>query len=441
LMSQRAAPKLICIGALFAVAAIVAVGCGGSDGSPAESVQPSETSIVRGSPASLPPQAGLQVLAPFPFAIDVDVTAWTGSQLLVFGTERRAGGRSVDDAAAMYEPAMGTWRTLPSDPIGPALSGASGVWTGEELVIVGVACDNRATENDELPRCFPGSVATIAYDVQAESWHRLPDPDIELPEGNEGSLGGAIGFDGRRAIFDFGDALWTFDPRRSEWAALDRAPGDPTVLCLAGEVLVSAGFVAGSLSTPDSRPSGASGVRVDVVEPGSRSWRTLPVRDAPASFSPSSSLCLEDELLLTTRNFDPVYLLDLATGALSQQPSPPLSAIQEPFFEGVPRPPDVPANTSFVDSAWTGRVAVWWNPARSFDAPIGEPKTVHAPGNAVLFDPASGVWSVTESGPPTFGLSQTKIAWADGVGYTIASEAAARPASNNVMTYRPQPVP
>jgi hypothetical protein len=438
-MSQRA-PTLIRIGALFAVGTILAVGCGGSDGSRAESVQPSETSIVRGSPASLPPQAGVQVLTPFPFAIDVDVTAWTGSQLLVFGTQRSAGGRSVHDASAAYEPATGTWRTLPSDPIGPALSGASGVWTGKELVIIGVECDNRATENDELPRCFPGSVATITYDVHAESWHRLPDPDIELPEGNEGSLGRAIGFDGRRAIFDFGDALWAFDSRRSEWAALDRAPSDSTVLCVAGTTLVSAGFVAGS-STPGGQPLDASGIRVEVLEPGSSSWRSLPMRDAPTSFSPSTWLCLEDELLLTTRSFDPVYLLDLATGEWSQQASPPLSAIQEPFFEGIPRPPDVPANTSFVDSAWTGRVVVWWNPARSFDAPIGEPQTVQAPGNAVLFDPSSGTWSPTEPGPPTFGLGQSKIAWADGVGYTIASEAAARPSSINVVTYRPEPVP
>lgn len=94
-------------------------------------------------------------------------SAWTGSELIWVG-----GGRADDDenrAGAALDPEAGTWRTLAEAPLGMNLSDA--VWTGTEVVVVGSELDrrNRATARTALAQ---------AYDPAADTWRELPPPPI-----------------------------------------------------------------------------------------------------------------------------------------------------------------------------------------------------------------------------------------------------------------------
>jgi hypothetical protein len=93
--------------------------------------------------------------------------AWTGSELIVVG-----GGDPGDPetrAAAALDPERNTWRQLPNMPI--AVSLADATWTGSEVVVVGSEMDrrNRATTRTSV---------AAAYDPGRDAWRRLPDPPV-----------------------------------------------------------------------------------------------------------------------------------------------------------------------------------------------------------------------------------------------------------------------
>lgn len=111
-----------------------------------------------------------------PFRIGDAIGAWTGREAIVVSGQ--SGGTVV---AAAYDPEANSWRRL-ADP--PLANGASAmnhaVWTGAELVVVGVA-----NEGDGV-----GAVDQVAiYNSAADTWRTGSLPSGPLP--------------------DFGDAVWT----------------------------------------------------------------------------------------------------------------------------------------------------------------------------------------------------------------------------------------
>lgn len=105
-------------------------------------------------------------------------SAWTGSELIVWGGWNGPGGgdeRFLADGAA-YQPSSRTWRALPSAP-GGGRAAAAAVWTGEEVVILG-GRDSGGVRSDGL-----------AYDPRADTWRTV----------RSGPLGSSLP----------GDAVWT----------------------------------------------------------------------------------------------------------------------------------------------------------------------------------------------------------------------------------------
>lgn len=113
-------------------------------------------------------------LAPSPLeARALAASAWTGSELLVWGGWRGTygfefAGGFFDDGAA-YDPATGEWRALPPAPI--EARAPLSVWTGSELLVWGTAL-----RVEDRPR------DGAAYDPEADSWRLIPEAPIELTD-------------------------------------------------------------------------------------------------------------------------------------------------------------------------------------------------------------------------------------------------------------------
>jgi hypothetical protein len=146
---RTAGAGILCLAAALA-------GCGGSAGGPARvtggSLPPITTvagmatsngpvgpgAAGRADPrptTTVRPAGSWRLLPRSPLsAISRPVAVWTGSEMLVYGTDY-SGGASLTRLAA-YRPATGAWRLLASPPARGEVEGiATVVWTGRELLV------------------------------------------------------------------------------------------------------------------------------------------------------------------------------------------------------------------------------------------------------------------------------------------------------------------
>jgi N-acetylneuraminic acid mutarotase len=159
-----------------------------------------------------------RALAPTPLAGDQSpLGAWTGHELVLFvGNVNPATGKPWPARlarAAAYDPATDTWRRIA--PLPAPRGGASAVWDGHEILVVGGAVGRSAAR------------VGFAYDPARNRWRRLPPMD-------SGRIGAAAVWTGRRLL------LWggttqpgsttvprhgvAYDPRTNRWSALPQAP-------------------------------------------------------------------------------------------------------------------------------------------------------------------------------------------------------------------------
>jgi hypothetical protein len=137
------------------------------------------------------------------------VSVWTGSEAVVWG-----GGRPTDDVAtggAAYDPAADAWRTIADAPVG--LNLASGVWTGEEMLVFGSLLDHRNVANTRT------SVGA-AYDPRADAWRELPPSQLS-PQATS-----AVWLGDRMLTWDYEVRSQTYDPDRNAWTDPERMPLD-----------------------------------------------------------------------------------------------------------------------------------------------------------------------------------------------------------------------
>jgi N-acetylneuraminic acid mutarotase len=198
--------------------------------------------------------------------------AWTGRELIVL-----VGGLDPDGKpwparlarAAAYNPVTNTWRRLAPLPV--PRDGASALWDGRELLVVGGAGPARAGR-----RAVPAKVG-FAYSSATNRWRRLPPME-------SGRVGAATVWTGRRLLVwggqtnPLGDAKpaipphgLVFDPSSNSWSALPQAPLlgrlSPTVVWTGHTLIVWGG-------------------EISRCRPGARQCTTKVFRDG-ASFTPS----------------------------------------------------------------------------------------------------------------------------------------------------------
>lgn len=147
---------------------------------------------------------------------------WTGSELVVTGVasegasdaEGAPGDQVMVNQVAIYDPATGAWREG-AVPDAPLMSFSDAVWTGTEVVVVGVAGTSGSSE---------GANAMRAYDPATDSWR-------DLGWGMPGTRGGmVVAWTGDRLFVGGGgrDGMLTdaslLDPATGAWEVLPAAP-------------------------------------------------------------------------------------------------------------------------------------------------------------------------------------------------------------------------
>jgi hypothetical protein len=100
-------------------------------------------------------------------------SAWSGSEFLIWGGFTGdccvPSEMFLDDGAA-FDPATGRWRALPASPLGERAPFS--VWTGRELIVWG--------SRDRTVRRLDGA----AYDPDTSRWRPIADGPIELTDGS-----------------------------------------------------------------------------------------------------------------------------------------------------------------------------------------------------------------------------------------------------------------
>jgi N-acetylneuraminic acid mutarotase len=145
--------------------------------------------------------------------------AWTGHELILFVSGFDPDGKPYPARlarAAAYNPATNRWHRIA--PLPAPRQGASAVWDGRELLVVGgsVVGSNRVLKGG------------FAYNPATNSWRRLAPMGsgrlgaTAVWTGNRLLLwGGETGSPGSAAISRYGLA---YDPKANRWSALPKAP-------------------------------------------------------------------------------------------------------------------------------------------------------------------------------------------------------------------------
>ena len=220
---------------------------------------------------------GMHAVDPPPLSERHDeVRVAAGDRLLIWGgqsAESSMTGTTFGDGAVL-DVTTGRWSEVSESPFPHGLFSATGVFDGEEFVIVGTECDERipAPTTGQLPVCT--GPAAAAWDPSEDSWRRLPAPPLDTDRFGVPRLiaaSPAVGSDGTAVFVDRLDgAAITWDRDGDRWGTVESPPGawswscaDPTVPWV----------VAGS----DDLADPLAGVSFSVLRPGETAWST-PVR-------------------------------------------------------------------------------------------------------------------------------------------------------------------
>ena len=193
------------------------------------------------------------------------VYVWTGSDVIVWG-----GGRPKDHLAATgaaYDPAIDSWRAIADGPVG--LNLASGMWTGNEMLVFGSLLDTR---NLAQTRTSVGS----AYDPIADTWRPLPPSQLSPQATSAVWLGEAM------LAWDYEPRWQVYDPASDGWSDPDPMPMRPSE-CYPDSVIIGSrvfAFFCGeaALYDPTARRwepvrGGMLGEEIDASAGSYKLWR------------------------------------------------------------------------------------------------------------------------------------------------------------------------
>jgi hypothetical protein len=149
-----------------------------------------------------------RVLAPSPLTYRIDPTSvWTGQEWIVWGGEDFDNPAPLGDGAA-YDPVADRWRMLSESPLGPRLT--AGVWTGEEVLIVG----GRSGNSNGMMAYGDGA----AYDPATDTWRSLT-PGPAHP-------GFMPMWTGELLLGFFKGGVVVYDPGRNGWVSESAGSGE-----------------------------------------------------------------------------------------------------------------------------------------------------------------------------------------------------------------------
>jgi hypothetical protein len=167
-----------------------------------------------------------RTLPPAPIGARAPLSVWTGREMLVWGTAVRVNVRPRDGAA--YDPATDSWRAIAEAPI--ELTDATVVWTGSEMIVFGAAL--QGGNHPDTPTAIGA-----AYDPATDEWRNIPDSSLS-PQASTAA------WDGEKMIaWDYLNDTAAYDPVTDSWRSLPRIPLDDSECTPESEAL--GGYVLG----------------------------------------------------------------------------------------------------------------------------------------------------------------------------------------------------
>ncbi len=156
----------------------------------------------------------------------------------------------------------GNWQPVASSPLEPR-HGAVGVWTGEEMLVIGGTthppCPSTADCSGPPPDTFRSDGA--AYDPTTDEWRRLAEAPRPVP-------GGIAAWSGTEMVIVTNRTTLAYDPRGDSWRTLDPPPGDE----FNQSVLTDTGIVFGSYEKAAEQAQGPDWL----LDPVAGEWSPLP---------------------------------------------------------------------------------------------------------------------------------------------------------------------
>ena len=188
-------------------------------------------------------------------ARDSPAVAWTGRELVVWGGSGTSGLPLADGAA--YDPARDRWRRIASSPLS-ARWDAAAVWTDQELLVWGGS----------------GGPDGARYDPESDRWEPLPAvataawvSPVAVWTGSEMLVFASADADGLVGVPE----VRAYDPGRNTWRTLARPPlgprDGPAAVWTGGELLIWGGDDPEDAGYLDD--GGA-------FNPATNTWRPLP---------------------------------------------------------------------------------------------------------------------------------------------------------------------
>lgn len=344
------------------------------------------------SVAAARPPTGVHTVAAVPTWIAPSLLFSTGKEVLLFGTNRTRSERATRNEGASYDLSAKRWKQIAAAPFDPPILWPNALWTGRELVVVGVSCDNRGTPEDDEPRCYPGSLVAASYNPKRDGWRSIDVPDslaAGFTPGNVGAAGQSVGALDGNAVFEISGQLWSLDPRTERWRHRDM--GRAYSACIASNRLIA---------------QSASAIAVVDVGAGSVSEVSpVPAVDPPGPFL---FVCGRDAVYAYTMVLTSAWRYDLDANVWEELPAPP-----QPTAFGSP-------------AAWTGRELLIGLTIRSRD-----PVTTTRDG--FVFDPETNAWRTTPDAILAGGPGEQ--VWSDGYAYQLGYDSSGKA---KLETYRPE---
>ena len=170
---------------------------------------------------------------------------WTGTELIVWGGWGGASSTNVKDTGGRYDPTTDSWTATSTGPGVPAArTGHAAVWTGTEMVVLG-GCPTSS--------CFFGSTGTGGrYDPVADTWQATSLVGAPAARGSHTAVwtGSEMIVWGGEDLSSHVDSGGRYDPASDSWSALStvNAPAariDHTAVWTGGEMVVWGGTVGG----------------------------------------------------------------------------------------------------------------------------------------------------------------------------------------------------
>jgi hypothetical protein len=284
--------------------------------------------------------AGWTELAPPPEVRTGAATAWTRTELLMWGGYAGFDETDVSADGFAFDADANTWGALPRSPLQARARPAS-AWTGTELLIWG---GWGGTYGNEFAEGFFDDGA--AYDPATESWRTLPPAPIEgrapfsVWTGRELLVWGtALRVEDRRR-----DGA-AYDPSADTWRTISEAPielTDATAVWTGEEMIVFGAALHGGNMPETETAIGAA------YDPDTDTWRRIP--DSELSPQASTAAWNGDELIAWDYlNDSEAY--DPATDSWRQLPRIPLDELE--------CYPDSTAGAGFVLGGYCGGLTLF----------------------------------------------------------------------------------